>query len=76
MTLRCIAGIETPDQGKIVINGKTVFDSRSRNQSETTEAADWLPLPELCIISDYDGRAEYPLWLPWRKIFCTGKSRI
>lgn len=27
MTLRCIAGIETPDFGKIVINGKTVFDS-------------------------------------------------
>ena len=27
MTLRCIAGIETPDKGKIVINGKTVFDS-------------------------------------------------
>ena len=29
MTLRCIAGIETPDKGKIVINGKTVFDSES-----------------------------------------------
>lgn len=27
MTLRCIAGIETPDSGNIVINGKTVFDS-------------------------------------------------
>ena len=27
MTLRCIAGIETPDKGKIIINGKTVFDS-------------------------------------------------
>lgn len=27
MTLRCIAGIETPDKGRIVINGKTVFDS-------------------------------------------------
>ena len=29
MTLRCIAGIETPDKGKIVINGKTVFDSEA-----------------------------------------------
>jgi molybdate ABC transporter permease protein len=28
MTLRCIAGIETPDQGKIVLNGQTLFDSR------------------------------------------------
>lgn len=27
MTLRCIAGIETPDRGKIIINGKTVYDS-------------------------------------------------
>ena len=30
MTLRCIAGIETPDKGKIVINGKTVFDSEQK----------------------------------------------
>lgn len=30
MTLRCIAGIETPDSGKIVINGRTVFDSDKR----------------------------------------------
>ena len=29
MTLRCIAGIETPDKGKIIINGKTVFDSEA-----------------------------------------------
>lgn len=27
MTLRCIAGIETPDSGKIVVGGRTVFDS-------------------------------------------------
>lgn len=27
MTLRCIAGIETPDRGKIVVNGRTLFDS-------------------------------------------------
>ena len=30
MTLRCIAGIEKPDRGKIVINGKTVFDSAQK----------------------------------------------
>ncbi len=30
MTLRCIAGIETPDAGKIVINGVTVFDSEKK----------------------------------------------
>lgn len=27
MTLKCIAGIETPDEGEISINGKTVFSS-------------------------------------------------
>jgi len=28
LTLRCISGILKPDEGRIVINGKTVFDSR------------------------------------------------
>ena len=27
MTLRCIAGIETPDRGKIILDGITLFDS-------------------------------------------------
>ena len=27
MTLRCIAGIETPDTGKIVVDGVTFFDA-------------------------------------------------
>jgi molybdate transport system ATP-binding protein len=30
MTLKCIAGIETPDSGRIVINGRTVFDSEQK----------------------------------------------
>ena len=30
MTLKCIAGIETPDRGKIVLNGVTLFDSQHR----------------------------------------------
>lgn len=28
MTLRCIAGIDTPDAGRIVLNGRTLFDSK------------------------------------------------
>ena len=28
MTLKCIAGIETPDEGRIVLNGKVLFDSK------------------------------------------------
>lgn len=27
MTLRCIAGLDTPDRGQIVLNGRTLFDS-------------------------------------------------
>jgi molybdate transport system ATP-binding protein len=27
MTLRCIAGLETPDEGRIVLNGRVLFDS-------------------------------------------------
>lgn len=30
MTLKCIAGIERPDRGRIVIDGETVFDSDKR----------------------------------------------
>ncbi len=30
MTLKCIAGIETPDRGKIVLNGVTLFDSEKK----------------------------------------------
>ena len=30
MTLKCIAGIERPDKGKIVLNGMTLFDSERR----------------------------------------------
>jgi ABC-type sulfate/molybdate transport systems ATPase subunit len=27
MTLRCIAGLESPDSGKIILNGRTLYDS-------------------------------------------------
>lgn len=30
LTLRCIAGIETPDEGRIVVNGETFFDSKKK----------------------------------------------
>lgn len=30
MTLKCIAGIETPDEGRIVLNGKVLFDSEKK----------------------------------------------
>ena len=30
MTLRCIAGLEHPDRGRIVLNGRTLYDSEKR----------------------------------------------
>jgi molybdate ABC transporter permease protein len=30
MTLRCIAGVETPTKGRVVLNGQTLFDSEKR----------------------------------------------
>ena len=30
MTLKCIAGIEKPDAGRIILNGRTLFDSEKR----------------------------------------------
>ncbi len=30
MTLKCIAGIETPDEGKIILNGRTLYDSAKK----------------------------------------------
>lgn len=30
LTLKCIAGIETPDRGRIVLDGKVLFDSEKR----------------------------------------------
>ena len=33
LTMRCIAGIETPDEGKIVVNGTTFFDKASQGKA-------------------------------------------
>ena len=30
MTLKCIAGIETPDEGRIVLNGRVLYDSEEK----------------------------------------------
>lgn len=32
LTMRCIAGIETPDEGKIVVNGKTFFEREAEKR--------------------------------------------
>ncbi|ACK73344.1 molybdate ABC transporter, inner membrane subunit [Gloeothece citriformis PCC 7424] len=37
MTLRCIAGLETPDQGHISLNGRVLFDSKRKINIPSSE---------------------------------------
>ena len=51
MTLRCIAGIETPDKGRIVINGRTVFDSEKKiNLRPQERRVGLFYFPTLCFL--------------------------
>ena len=61
MTLKCIAGIETPDRGKIVLNGRVLFDSGKKSicACRTDTSAIY---SELCTVSEHDGRGEYCGW--------------
>ena len=38
MLLKCIAGVVTPDEGSIVLNGRTLFDSEKKINLEFTSA--------------------------------------
>ena len=58
MTLKCIAGIETPDRGKIVLNGRVLFDS-GKDQSARAGQTCRLFIPELCTVSEHDGGEEH-----------------
>ena len=59
MTLKCIAGIEKPDEGRIVLDGKVLFDSEEKNQSAAAEAESRLYVPGLRPVSAYECCAEY-----------------
>ena len=74
MTLRCIAGIETPDKGRIVINGKTVFDSEKGINLKPQNATDRISVSELCAVPNHDSGTEHPLRLSWGKILRQRKS--
>ena len=54
LTLKCIAGIETPDRGRIVLNGRVLFDSQKRiNLPEGPEGR--ISVSKLCLIPSHDG---------------------
>ena len=52
MTLKCIAGIETPDQGRIVLNDRVLFDSENKCTDSKTKCG--LYVSKLCSISQYE----------------------
>ena len=65
MTLRCIAGIEKPDRGKIVINGRTVFDSEKKiNIKPQERRVGYL----------FQNYALFPTMTTWQNIACGYKG--
>ncbi len=67
MTLKCIAGIVTPDRGRIVLNDRVLFDSETRDRPAAPAAASGILVPELCPVSQYDGGEKHPLRHPLRR---------
>ena len=58
MTLKCIAGIETPDSGFISLNGRVLYDSSKKiNLPPQTERR--LSFSGVRPVSDYDGSRKY-----------------
>ena len=72
MTLRCIAGIETPDKGRIVINGKTVFDSEKGINLKPQKRRIGYLFQNYALFPTMT--AEHPLRLSWGKILRQRKS--
>ena len=70
LTLKCIAGIETPDKGIITINGEVVFDSEKRIN---------LPPQKRHVGYLFQNYALFPTMTVWNNIFCvvrkTGNER-
>ena len=67
MTLKCIAGIETPDEGRIVLDDEVLFDKKSGINLSPQKRKVGLPFSELCIISTYECSGKCDLWseVPW-----------
>ena len=59
MTLRCVAGVETPDEGKIILNGQVLFDSAAKVNLTPPTAQDRAAFPELPAVPQPYGGAEH-----------------
>jgi molybdate transport system ATP-binding protein len=65
LTLKCVAGVEKPDRGRIVINGKTVFDSEKRIDTPPQKRHTGY------LFQNY---ALFPTMTVWNNIFCVIKK--
>ena len=65
LTLKCIAGIETPDKGRIIINGETVFDSEKRIN---------IPPQKRYVGFLFQNYALFPTKTVWNNISCVIKK--
>ena len=74
VTLRCIAGIIRPDEGRIVLNGRTLFDSERRINFGAAETVCGVSFSELRPFSQYERRAEYCLRTGKREEFGGAKK--
>ena len=59
VTLKCIAGILTPDEGHIELDGVTLYDSASRINLPPQAAAGRVPVPAVRSVPQHDGAAEH-----------------
>ncbi len=66
MTLKCIAGIMTPDRGRIVLNGRVLFDSEARIDLPPQQRR-WGTYSRITPCSPHDGGEEHPLRHPGRQ---------
>lgn len=59
MMLKCIAGIERPDRGLIVLNNTVLFDSKRGINLPPPKEKNWILVSELCSFSAYERFPEY-----------------
>ena len=58
MTLRCIAGIVRPDRGRIMLNGRTLFDSEQHIDLPPQQRGVGYPVSAVRPVPAHDGREE------------------
>ena len=59
MTLKCIAGIEKPDEGRIVLDGKVLFDSEKRIDLKPQRRNVGYLFQNYALFPKYDGGRKY-----------------